>query len=91
MVPDSTTARDRMIAAYAMVCLHDTDLDRFKEYLDQYTKELMEAVASDLLAYLGMEEGVEVQVVHLTTELREKLEQSGKLEDYLLNKDECDD
>lgn len=82
----STSARDRMIAAYAVVCLHDTDLDRFKEYLDEYTKELMEATARDLLTYLGMGDGVQVEVVHLTTELREKLEQSGKLEEYLIGK-----
>ena len=87
---DGTAPRDRMIAQYALVCTNDTDLDRFKENLDQYTKELMEAVAHDLLTYLGMGEGVEVEVVHLTTELREKLEKSGKLEEYLMGKDKCD-
>ncbi len=82
----STQARDRMIAAYALVCVNDTDLDLFMEYLDEYTRQTMEAVARDLLAHLGMGEGVEVEVVHLTTEQREKLEQSGKLEEYLMGK-----
>lgn len=87
---DGTVPRDRMIAQYALVCTNESDLARFKENLDQYTKELMEAVAHDLLTYLGMGEGVEVEVVHLTTELREKLEKSGKLEEYLTGKDKCD-
>ena len=88
---DGTEARDRMLAAYALVCVNEADLATFKQYLDQYTKELMEAVARDLLTYLGMGEGVEVEVVHLTTELREKLEKSGTLDDYLMGKDKCDD
>ena len=79
---DGTTPRDHMIAAYAMVCVNESDLAVFKQYLDQYTKELMEATALDLLTYLGMGDGVQVEVVHLTTELREKLEKSGKLEEY---------
>jgi len=87
---DGTEARDRMLAAYALVCVNEADLATFKEYLDQYTKELMEAVAHDLLTYLGMGEGVEVEVVHLSSELREKLEQSGTLDDYLMGKKDND-
>jgi len=79
-----------MLAAYALVCVNDTDLDLFKEYLDEYTKAIMESVAHDLLDHLGMGEGVQVEVVHLTTELREKLEQSGMLEEYLLGKEDND-
>jgi site-specific recombinase len=88
---DGTEARDRMIAAYALRCTSDEDLATFKQYLDQYTKEVMEAVARDLLTYLGMGEGVQVEVVHLTNELRKKLEKSGTLDDYLMGKDKCDD
>ena len=94
MVPRSTPARDRMLAAYALVCVNDTDLDLFKENLDEYTKGIMETVALDLLDHLGLGEEVSVEVVHLTTEQTRKLEQSGTLEDYLLTKgkakDECD-
>ncbi len=83
---NGTEARDRMIAAYALRCTNDEDLTTFKEYLDTYTKAIMESVAHDLLDHLGMGEGVQVEVVHLDTELRQKLEQSGMLEEYLLGK-----
>jgi hypothetical protein len=85
-----STARDKMIAAYSLVCLHDTDLDRFKEYLDEYSSELIEAAVADVLDYLGVGEEVRVEVVHLTKEQREKLEASDMLDTYLTDKDKED-
>jgi predicted TPR repeat methyltransferase len=86
------TAKDRLIAAYALRATNEADLATFKDYLDQYSRELIEAVAADVLAYLGMEDGVEVEVVHLTEEQQRKLQASGKLEEYLTgrDKDDCD-
>ncbi len=51
------------------------------------------ATVHDLLGYLGIDQEVEVELVHLTEEQRQRLEESGTLEDYLDNKgkDECDD
>ncbi len=86
-------AKDKMMAAYAMVCINETDLATFKKYLDDYSTGLIAYAVQDLLEYLGMGEGYEVEVVQLTREQREKLEESGTLEDYLMNrkdKSECD-
>jgi hypothetical protein len=85
-----SSAKDKMIAAYALRCTNEADLATFKQYLEEYTTELMEAVVYDLLEYLGIEEGVEVEVVHLTKEQQRKLEASGKLEEYLMDKDKED-
>ena len=90
IVPRSTEARDRMVAAYALRCTNDEDLAVFTAYLEQYTRAIMETTARDLLAHLGIGEGVSIEVVHLDHELREKLEQSGTLEEYLLRKEDND-
>jgi hypothetical protein len=92
-MPDTPdTARDKMVAAYALRCASEQDLVVFKEYLDEYSRQLIAAAVADLLEYLGMGDGVEVEVVHLTEEQRRKLEESGKLDDYLTDKgkDDCD-
>ena len=86
MVGDSE-ARDRMMAAYALRCTNEEDLSTFKRYLDEYSAELMAATVRDLLAYLGIDEGVEVEVLHLTEEQQRKLEASDMLDDYLMDKD----
>ena len=86
-------ARDKMVAAYALRCTNEQDLATFKEYLDIYSVGLVEAACKDLLDYLGVDDGVQVEVVHLTREQREKLEESGTLDDYLMSerdKDNCD-
>ena len=87
-------ARTKMMAAYALVCINESDLSRFKDNLEDYTTGIVAATVKDTLAYLGMDEGVEIEIVELTREQREKLEESGTLEDYLTNrgdKSECDD
>jgi predicted TPR repeat methyltransferase len=86
------TARDRLVAAYALRATGDADLTTFKDYLDQYSKELIEAAVADVLAYLGMGDGVEVEVVHLTEEQTDKLKASGMLDEYLMGRDkeDCD-
>ena len=88
------TTRDKMMAAYALRCTNEQDLDTFKGYLEQYSTELVAAAVQDLLQYLGLDQEVEVEVLHLTQEQTRKLEQSGTLEDYLLTKgkakDDCD-
>ena len=90
--PDTT--RDKMMAAYALRCTNEQDLAVFKDYLEEYSRELIAAAVQDLLADLGLDQEVEVEVVHLSPEQARKLEQSGTLEDYLLTKskakDECD-
>ncbi len=85
--------RAKMVAAYALRCGSEADLATFTEYLDQYSQDLILATVHDLLGYLGIDQDVEVEVVHLTNEQRQRLEESGKLEDYLDDrcKDECDD
>jgi len=86
-------AKVKMMAAYAMVCVNEQDLATFSKYLDDYSTGLIAYAVQDLLEYLGMEGEVEVEVVQLTREQREKLEESGTLEDYLMNrkdKSECD-
>ena len=89
---DTPDVRDRMIAAYALRCNTEADLATFKDYLDQYSRELITAAVTDLLEYLGIDQEVEVEVHHLTEEQRRKLEESGTLDDYLddRGKDECD-
>lgn len=86
------TARDRLIAAYALRATNDADLTTFKDYLDQYSRELIESAVADVLGYLGMGDAVEVEVVHLTEEQQRKLQASGKLEEYLTSRDkeDCD-
>jgi hypothetical protein len=56
------------------------------------SKELIEAAVADVLAYLGMGDGVEVEVVHLTEEQTDKLKASGMLDEYLMGRDkeDCD-
>lgn len=80
-VPDDV--RGRMIAAYALRCSNEGDLATFMQYLDQYSRELIAGAVSDLLMYLGIDQEVEVEVIHLTEEQRTKLEQAGMLDDYL--------
>ncbi len=92
-LPSPGEARTKMLAAYAMVCVNESDLATFKDYLDDYTTAIVAAAVQDTLAYLGVEDGVEIEVVQLTTEQRQKLEESGTLDDYLMNrkdKDDCD-
>ncbi len=88
------TIRDKMMAAYALRCTNEQDLAVFKDYLEQYSTDLVAAAVQDLLQYLGLDGEVEVEVVHLSSEQTRKLEQSGTLEDYLMikskGKDECD-
>jgi hypothetical protein len=90
--PDTT--RDKMMAAYALRCTSEQDLAVFKDYLDQYSRDLIATAVEDLLSYLGLGDTVEVEVLHLSEEQTRKLEQSGTLEDYLLtrskDKDDCD-
>ena len=87
---DVGTVKDRIVAAYALRCTSEADLATFTEYLEQYTTELVQVTTLNILAYLGITEGVEVEVVHLTPEQREKLQASGMLEDYLSDRDKED-
>jgi hypothetical protein len=86
-------AKAKMVAAYALRCTNEEDLATFHKYLDDYSTGIIAYAVQDLLEYLGMEGEVEVEVIQLTREQRDKLEQSGTLEDYLTNrkdKSECD-
>ena len=92
-MPDSTPdVRARLIAAYALRCNNEADLATYMEYLDQYSRELIHGAVKDLLEYLGLDQEVEVEVIHLTEEMRTKLEKSGMLEEYLSGRDkeDCD-
>ncbi len=88
------TIRTKMMAAYALRCSNEQDLAVFKDYIDNYGTGLVAAAVADLLRYLGLDQEVEVEVLHLTTEQTRKLEESGTLEDYLMikskDKSECD-
>ena len=93
-MPDTPEeAKVKMMAAYALRCTNEDDLATFSKYLDDYSTGLIAYAVQDLLEYLGMAGEVEVEIIQLTREQREKLEQSGTLEDYLMNrkdKSECD-
>lgn len=86
------TIRTKMMAAYALRCSNEQDLAVFKDYIDNYGTGLVAAAVADLLRYLGLDQEVEVEVIHLTEEMRTKLEKSGMLEEYLSGRDkeDCD-
>ena len=84
------SARARLIAAYSLVCLNDTELKRFIDNLDEFSTQLIQATIEDLLHYLGLEGDIKIELVQLTKQQHEELEKTNKLDDYLFGKDEVD-